>query len=182
MNKFWQDVVRRVFIVAAIVAIPIIGYKIWQSPYRRGQWKSIIKLQQGSGPGTTIANPAALPEVNYSELKSYRFFKGKGVPPQRLKALVGQRIQLKGYVVQPLRGDVVTDFRLVGDLLTCCFGGKPIITGVVECDLEEGKYFPYRIAAHRISGEFYMKPVRNKKGEVEKLYRMRVYEVERLKR
>lgn len=182
MNKFWRDVIRRVFIVGAIIAIPVIGYKIWKDPYRLGHWKSIIKFQQGMGAGTQIPNPAALPEVNFSELKSYRFFKGKGVPPERLKALVGQRIQLKGYVVQPLRGDVVTDFHLVGDLLTCCFGGKPIINGVVECDLEEGKYFPYRVAAHRITGEFYMKPVRNKKGEVVELYKMRVYEVERLKR
>ena len=182
MNKFWRDLIRRVFIIFCLIAIPIIGYEIIRSPFRRGHWVSIVKLQKDAPAGTEIENVDALPEINFTELKNYRFYKGQGVPPQRLKDLEGQVVQLKGYVMQPLRGDMVKDFSLVGDLLTCCFGGKPLINAVVVCDLEEGKYFPYRIAAHRIIGRFYMKPERNDKGEVVKLYRMRVYDVQRLKR
>ena len=182
MNKFWSDLIRRIFIVFAIVAIPIIAYEIGKDPFRLGKWKSIIKLKKGAPPGTQMENPESYPEINFTELKDYRFFKGKGLPPERLKELEGKTVQLKGYVLQPLRGDVVEDFRLVGDVLTCCFGGKPLVNAIVECDLEEGKYFPYRIAPHRLIGTFHMDPVKNEQGEVVRLFRMRVFEIERRKR
>ncbi|MFH0963529.1 MAG: hypothetical protein V2A58_05910 [Planctomycetota bacterium] len=178
----WRTVVRRIFIAAAILAIPLMAWKIAQNPFARGHWASIIEYDRGAPPGTEVRNIDQLPEINFALLKTYRFFEGKGVPPEELKALDGQMVQLKGYVLQPPRGDEVRDFRMVGDLLSCCFGGKPLVNAVVDCDLEEGKKFPYKIAAHRIVGEFKMREERDEDDEVIRIFHMRVYEVQRLKK
>jgi len=178
----WRTVLRRIFIVCAIIAIPVMGYLITLDVSRRGSWKSIIQIDPGAPPGTTIPNADFLPEINFAQLKTYRFFEGKGTAPEGLKQLDGQLVQLKGYPLQPLRGDKVRDFRIVGDLLQCCFGGEPLINSVVKCEIEQGKSFPYKISPHRIVGHFSMEEVRDEDGELVGLFKMKVYDVQRLKR
>jgi len=176
----WRTVLRRIFIACAIIAIPVMGYLIKLDPFAVGSWKSVVQLDPGAPPGTSVPNVDALPEINFAQLKSYRFFEGKGIAPQDLQQLNGQLVQIKGYPLQPLRGDNVRNFRLVGDLLQCCFGGEPLINSVVACKLEEGKFFSYKIAPHRVIGYFYMEEVRDDEGQLTGLFRMDVVDVQRV--
>ena len=176
----WKTVLRRLFIVCAIIAIPLMGYFIFSDPFRIGSWKSIIRIDPGAPEGTSVPNVDFLPEINFAQLTSYSFFEGKGTAPENLQQLNGQMVQLKGYPLQPPRGDQVRNFKIVGDLLQCCFGGEPLINSVVKCEIEEGKSFPYKIAPHRIVGHFYMEEVRDEDGQLTSLFRMDVYDVQRL--
>ena len=66
--------------------------------------------------------------------------------PERIKGLDGHEIALLGYMI-PTRweGAKVQSFMLVGDMLSCCFGGSPQADQWLDVTMEgEGtKYLPY---------------------------------------
>lgn len=72
--------------------------------------------------------------------------------------LNGQKIFLKGYVHPEFGGGPVKKFVLVPDMGTCCFGGDPKPTDMIEVTLEGDKRITYNQRLRKVAGVFRVDP------------------------
>ena len=64
----------------------------------------------------------------------------KNVPiplPERARELNGQRVFLTGYVYPGAQRENLKRFVMVPDMKTCCFGGQPKLTDMIEVELKD---------------------------------------------
>lgn len=89
------------------------------------------------------------------------------VPPKALE-FDGEKIFVKGYVYPDGQQYNIKRFVLVPDLGTCCFGGQPKLTDMIEVTLEEPLQTAYNMKKRRLAGEMkvdmMLKPVSGVNG------------------
>lgn len=80
------------------------------------------------------------------------------IPPTALE-LDGQRIFIKGYV-HPAVQDAgsVDQFLLVPDMGTCCFGGQPKLTHMIDVKLVNNLQIKYSYRKRTLVGTFHVNP------------------------
>ena len=97
-------------------------------------------------------------EDDYSELP---------IPPSALD-LDGKRIFIKGYLYPDGQRHAIKKFVLVRDLGTCCFGGQPELTHMIEVTLREPLQVDFNFRVHKLGGIFtvdtQLKPVSGVNG------------------
>ena len=103
--------------------------------------------------------------------------------PAQIQALDQQNIRLRGYMIPTHNEDgKVYSFLVVGDLLSCCFGGAPKADQWVKVEMAKGKhcdYFAYvPIIVH---GRFWIQVIEDEAGYAAGCYQMEATEVEREK-
>ena len=96
--------------------------------------------------------PEGYTRVNFEDLKS-----GLGqpdVPPSEALALNGQQVFIKGYI-HPTSMDTMSAkrFVLVPDLGTCCFGGQPPLTHMIEVSLTGDQHARKSYRKQRLAGK-----------------------------
>jgi hypothetical protein len=74
------------------------------------------------------------------------------VPPEALE-LNGKKIFVKGYLYPDGQQYNIKRFVLVPDLGTCCFGGQPKLTDMIEVTLEEPLQTAYNMSKRKLAGE-----------------------------
>ncbi len=81
------------------------------------------------------------------------------VPPGDVLALDGQPIFIKGYI-HPTSMDsmLAKRFVLVPDLGTCCFGGQPPLTHMIEVSLSGDQRAQKSYRKQRLAGTFHVNP------------------------
>lgn len=81
--------------------------------------------------------PDGYVRIGFSELKSpFALSYPEAPPPDDALKLDGKRVFLKGYVhPNSVTSTESKTFVLVPDFSTCCFGGQPALTDMVEVDL-----------------------------------------------
>lgn len=82
--------------------------------------------------------------ISFSDLQPSKERPDLPVPPEALD-LNGQKIFVKGYVYPDGQSDGIKRFVLVPDLGTCCFGGQPKLTDMIEVTLRD----PLRVSYSR---------------------------------
>jgi hypothetical protein len=85
--------------------------------------------------------PEGYKRITFANLQPVREHPELPVPPEALQ-LDGQRIFVKGYVYPDGQKTKIKKFILVPDMGTCCFGGQPKLTDMIEVTLAD----PIRIA------------------------------------
>jgi hypothetical protein len=101
------------------------------------------------------------------------------VPTPDAVASHGKQIFLKGYV-HPSSGDGrLRKFVLIPDLGTCCFGGDPRSTSMIEVTLTGANTISYQMKKFKLAGTFevdpYARPIHGFQNVV--YYRMRVDQI-----
>ncbi len=96
--------------------------------------------------------PEGYTRVNFEDLKS-----GLGqpdVPPSEALGLNGEQIFIKGYI-HPTSMDTMSAkrFVLVPDLGTCCFGGQPPLTHMIEVSLTGDQHARKSYRRQRLAGK-----------------------------
>ena len=77
--------------------------------------------------------------------------------PQSAKDLDGKRVFVKGYVHPSVQGvGPVDSFVLVPDMKTCCFGGQPKLTDMIEVKLPADKAIAYSKTKRKLAGVFHV--------------------------
>src|SRR5262245_45827281 len=88
-------------------------------------------------------------ETNIKELGNFDFDADKGGNiPKDVQALSGHKIRLKGFMIPMDQAANITQFALVPDLFSCCFGQPPQLQHTVVVNCPKGKavgYFPDEI-------------------------------------
>ena len=73
------------------------------------------------------------------------------------KALEGKKVYLQGYVYPTKETTGIKTFMLCRDNGTCCFGGQPKLTDMVEVKLKEPLTLDYTSSLHGVGGVFRVK-------------------------
>ncbi|MBP87409.1 MAG: hypothetical protein CMJ64_11915 [Planctomycetaceae bacterium] len=73
------------------------------------------------------------------------------IPPGALE-LSGQQVFVKGYLYPDGQQDNIQRFVLIPDLGTCCFGGQPKLTDMIEVTLEEPLRVSYSMRKRKFAG------------------------------
>jgi hypothetical protein len=103
--------------------------------------------------------PSGYARIDYSQLQPHPEDPLNAVPPEA-KDLDGKKIFIKGYVYPGLRKLGITQFLLVRDNGTCCFGGNPKITDRIQVQLNDSKGFEYTQGLFKVAGTFRVTPAR----------------------
>lgn len=68
--------------------------------------------------------------------------------------LIGKRVFLKGYVYPDGQTHDIKQFVMVPDMGTCCFGGQPKLTDMVQVTLENPLHVEYSYYRRSLAGTF----------------------------
>jgi hypothetical protein len=85
--------------------------------------------------------PEGYRRITFDDLQPNQQGRGLPVSPLALE-LNGKKTFIKGYVYPDGQRNNIKRFVLVADLGTCCFGGQPPLTHMIEVTLRD----PYRVA------------------------------------
>lgn len=100
------------------------------------------------------------------------------IPPTALK-LDGQKVFVKGYVYPGSQRTGIKKFILVPDMGTCCFGGQPKLTDMIEVTLKEPLRVNYSIYQRKLAGVLKVDPrLKAVSGLTGVYYQMEVFHVE----
>ncbi|QEG39425.1 DUF3299 domain-containing protein [Roseimaritima ulvae] len=96
-------------------------------------------------------------------------------PTEEAVSLDKKKIFLKGYIHPSAGNGRLTRFVLVPDLGTCCFGGQPDTTDMVEVVLTGGDTVRANLMKKKLAGEFFVTPqgMRSKDFDNPVVYRLR---------
>lgn len=91
---------------------------------------------------------------------------------EKVEALDGKKIFVKGYIRTSKRKYNLKNFILVGDFGECCFGGSPKITDVVAVSILGDKTANYSWSVRRVTGTFRLnrQPLQLGDDEVPQVY------------
>jgi hypothetical protein len=111
--------------------------------------------------GTTLHSVVYATEVpeGYARL-SFERLKSRGdgpdQPPQEVLELDGQRVFVKGYIYNTGQQSQLKRFVLVPDLGTCCFGGQPKLTHMIEVTLEDPLRIDFSMTRRKLAGTIHI--------------------------
>ena len=103
--------------------------------------------------------PPGYERIDYSLLQPGPDDPPISIPPEA-KELDGKKIFIKGYVYPGMKKEGITEFLLVRDNGTCCFGGNPKITDRIQVSLADTKGVTYSQGLFKIAGTFHITPPR----------------------
>lgn len=98
--------------------------------------------------------------------------------PDAIRALDGRKVAIAGYVM-PLRTQArgVTEFLLVRDLLSCCFGANPQMNHWIHVSMPRGEFRPVISRPATVRGILRVGELR-KDGIIHSIYRLEAEKVE----
>jgi hypothetical protein len=93
-----------------------------------------------------LAVPEGYEQINFRDLQPDPKRREMPIPPSALE-LDGRKIFVKGYIYPGMRRTGLVKFVLVPDMKTCCFGGQPALTDMIEVRLQDPltANFAYRL-------------------------------------
>jgi hypothetical protein len=111
--------------------------------------------------------PDGYERVYFSQLKSP--YIDADIPPDSAMELHGKQVFLKGYIhPTSIASSSARRFVLVPDLGTCCFGGQPKLTHMIEVTLSGDKFARYGMRQVKLAGTLLvdnqLKPVADLQG------------------
>lgn len=97
--------------------------------------------------------PDGYQRLKFSQLQPDPKYDFAPVPPLAHK-LDNSDVFIKGYVYPDEQFGDIKRFILVPDMGTCCFGGKPKLTDMVQVTLEDPHRIQYSLIRRSLSGKF----------------------------
>jgi hypothetical protein len=104
----------------------------------------------------------------YQRVSFYEFQqpdRAPDMPTARAMEVNGQDIFLKGYIHPSSGSGLLRRFILVPDLGTCCFGGQPRSTDMIEVTLTKGQTVRTGLTKLKLAGKFTINPYAQKAAD-----------------
>ena len=99
--------------------------------------------------------PEGFERIDYSVLQPLPDEPPDRVPPDA-KSLDGKKVFIKGYVYPGQRQYGITQFLLVRDQGSCCFGGNPKVTDRVLVQLSDPEGLAFSSKLFKLAGTFHV--------------------------
>ncbi len=111
--------------------------------------------------------PKGYERISFTQLKSP--ISEVDLPPTTALELDGKQVFLKGYIhPTSIASTAARTFVLVPDLGTCCFGGQPKLTHMVEVTLTGDYFAKYAMRQVKLAGTLrvdqHLKPIPSLQG------------------
>jgi len=102
--------------------------------------------------------PEGYDRISFGVLNAPRGSDENAPPPPEAYELNGKKVFIKGYLHPGVSGQGnVRQFVLVGDLGTCCFGGQPELTHMIDVTIEKEKEpVTYNTSRRKLTGTLYV--------------------------
>ncbi len=118
----------------------------------------------------------------YSRVQFYELQQtdaGAGRPTEKAIEISGQPVFLKGYIHPSSGSGLLKHFILVPDLGTCCFGGQPKSSDMIEVTLSGGQTTKAGFRKKKLAGVFKVNQAPQKLTDFDNqvLYRMQVDQI-----
>ena len=154
----------------AFLAVPIVGFVLGfrglraiqrydmagKFAARAGVGLSVLALAGGTAGYLWYLKTAVPPGyqvISYDPLQSV----APEAPDSSAMVLNGKKVFLEGYVYPTNQKDGITTFMLCRDNGTCCFGGQPKLTDMVEVKLKDPLTLSFTSSKHGVGGTFRVK-------------------------
>lgn len=101
------------------------------------------------------------------------------VPSSKAMEVDGENVFLKGYIHPSSGAGLLRRFILVPDLGTCCFGGQPRSTDMIEVTLTKGQTVRAGLNKLKLAGKFTINPYAQRAVDFDNqiFYQMRVDQI-----
>ncbi|HEX7378900.1 MAG TPA: DUF3299 domain-containing protein [Pirellulales bacterium] len=116
-----------------------------------------------------------LRDISFDDLK---FDMNKGDPFERslltgkIEALGGQRVRLRGFILPSFQQTGLTQFVLVRDNLSCCFGPGAAIYDCVIVEMKPGNSTDYSLYPVAVDGTFTIREMLDPDGKAVAIYHL----------
>jgi hypothetical protein len=104
--------------------------------------------------------PEGFERIDYSTLQPLPDEPPTQAPPDA-KALDGKKVFIKGYVYPGQRQYGITQFLLVRDQGSCCFGGNPKVTDRILVQLSDSEGLAFSSKLFKLAGTFHVSDPRD---------------------
>lgn len=96
-------------------------------------------------------------------------------PTETAFEIDGKDVFIKGYIHPSSGGGMLRQFVLVGDLGTCCFGGQPKSSEMIEVTLMDGQTVKGGMTRRKLAGKFSLNRVPHKQTDFDNMvfYRLK---------
>ncbi len=132
---------------------------------------SVLALAAGFGLmcfETAFEVPAGCLRISYEMLQPR-----PGEPiPASARELDGKKVFIKGYMYPSSQMTGIREFVLCRDNGTCCFGGQPRLTDMIQVNLKEPLTLDYHTGLRHVAGTFRVQPNGAPGGMGSVLYRL----------
>jgi hypothetical protein len=92
--------------------------------------------------------------------------------PASARELDGKKVFIKGYMYPSSQMTGIREFVLCRDNGTCCFGGQPKLTDMIQVNLKEPLALDYQTGLRHVAGTFRVVPNASSAGLGSVLYRL----------
>jgi hypothetical protein len=114
--------------------------------------------------------PTGYLRISFDELQPDKQHPELPIPPAALE-LDGKRVFVKGYVHPGVeRRTGIKQFVLVPDMKTCCFGGQPKLTDMIEVTLQDPQRIDYSFARRGLAGVLRVTPYKKQVAKLDGVY------------
>ncbi len=113
--------------------------------------------------------PEGFERISFYDLRVDPSYPNWPIPPTALK-LNGAPIFVKGYVYPDQDFGKTKRFVLIPDLKTCCFGGQPELTDMIEVTLQDPLRVEYSLRLRKLAGKLKVSPVKKRIKNLDGVY------------
>ncbi|MCA9218124.1 MAG: DUF3299 domain-containing protein [Planctomycetales bacterium] len=113
--------------------------------------------------------PEGFQRISFYELQPDPNFPQLPIPPTAME-LDGRDIFVKGYVYPDQEFGETKRFVLIPDLKTCCFGGQPELTDMIEVELQDPLRVEYSLKRRKLAGKLKVSPVKKRHAKLDGVY------------
>ena len=122
-----------------------------------------------------VVRNGKLQQVGFDDLK-FEIEKGgkfeRSMLTEKIEALKGQKIRIKGYMLPSYQNSGLTSFILVRDNMECCFGPGAMIYDCINVEMASGKSSNFYVTPVSVEGVFDIEPYEDEDGNLLVLYHL----------
>lgn len=131
---------------------------------KAGLLLSTVLLIAGAGYASFVYAtevPNGFERLRFSQLQPVASFPRPWSP--KAEEVAGKKVFVQGYLYPGKQRKNIKQFIMVPDLGTCCFGGQPKLTDMIQVTLEDPHRVDYSMSRRNFAGEFKLGEVQAEK-------------------
>lgn len=122
-----------------------------------------------SGPPVKIAD-VSFDDIKFEMLKGEPF--ARSMLTDKINVLDGHSIRIRGYILPSFQQTGLTQFVLVRDNLSCCFGPGAALYDCIVVDMRPGKSTDFSISPVTVEGTFSIRELLDADGKALAIYHL----------
>ena len=118
--------------------------------------------------GGSAPTAGAVREISFDDI-AFEMEKGsaftRDLLPERVLALAGQRVRIRGYILPSFQQTGLTQFVLVRDNMECCFGPGAALYDCIVVTMEPGRAADFSVRPVAVTGTFRLNELKGPDGK-----------------